>query len=125
MMLDVFEHVRDPYSFLENSKKHADYFVFHIPLDLSAQSVARGTPLLKVRHSVGHLNSYTKDLALETLIDSGYEIIEWEYTGASVSISNKSLITSLANVPRILVSLINKDFAVRLFGGETLLVLAK
>ena len=42
LMLDVFEHVRDPFSFLENSKRHATHFVFHVPLDLSASAIFRG-----------------------------------------------------------------------------------
>lgn len=125
LMLDVFEHVRDPFSFLEQTRSHADFFVFHIPLDLSAQSVLRGHPLLNARRKVGHLHSYTKELALETLTDCGYQIIQWSYTGASISMPNRSLKTKLANIPRLLISTINKDFSVRVFGGETLIVLAK
>jgi len=124
LMLDVFEHVRDPYTFLEMSKQYADYFVFHIPLDLSASSVVREKPLMYTRKKVGHLHSYTKDLALETLKDSGFNIIEWQYTGASLNMPNRSLKTILAHMPRKLVYAINKDWGVRLLGGETLLVLA-
>ena len=123
VMADVFEHVRDPFSFLEESRRHAKYFVFHIPLDLSAQSVARGKPLLNVRRTVGHLNSYTKDLALETLSDCGFRIIESSYTGASMNMPNRSLLTKFAQIPRSLFSLIDKDYSVRVFGGETLIVL--
>lgn len=125
LMLDVFEHVRDPFSFLEESRKHAKYFVFHIPLDLSAQSVARGKPLLNARRTVGHLNSYTKDLALETLSDCGFNILESSYTGASLNMPNRSFLTKIAQIPRSLLSLIDKDISVRIFGGETLIVLAK
>jgi SAM-dependent methyltransferase len=125
LMLDVFERVRDPFTFLENSQRHAKYFVFHIPLDLSAQSVMRKSPLMSVRRSVGHLNFYTKDLALETLIDCGYDIIDWRYTNASTSAPLNSLKTRLASIPRVILSLFDKDFAVRVLGGETLLVLAK
>src|SRR6202008_3203769 len=48
-MLDVFEHVRDPFTFLERTLPFASHFVFHIPLDLSASSVARGDTLVNVR----------------------------------------------------------------------------
>jgi len=125
MMLDVFEHVRDPFTFLESSLDFAKYFVFHIPLDLSAFSVLRGTPLMNVREKVGHLHYYTKDLALETLKDCGYEVVQWKYTGASLNSPNRSLKTKLASIPRRVVYAIHKDLGVRLFGGETLLVLAK
>jgi hypothetical protein len=125
LMLDVFEHVRDPFTFLEEARKHAKNFVFHIPLDLSAFGVARKNPLLKVRRSVGHLNYYTKDIALETLKDCGFQIIEWKYTGASLNSPSRSFITRLAAIPRRILYAINKDAGVRILGGETLLVLAK
>jgi SAM-dependent methyltransferase len=125
LMLDVFEHVRDPFSFLENVGSHAEYFVFHIPLDLSASSVLRGQPLMYNRHKVGHLNFYTKDLALETLRDSKYSIIDWKYTGASFNMPHRKLKTRLFSIFRKVLFSINKDFGVRLLGGETLLVLAK
>jgi SAM-dependent methyltransferase len=126
LMLDVFEHVRDPFTFLESSRRHARQFVFHIPLDLSALSVARGAPLMSVRREVGHLHFYTKDLALETLQECGYSIDEWCYTGAYARLgTHSSLKTRLALLPRKIASAFDKDFGVRLFGGETLLVLAR
>jgi cyclopropane fatty-acyl-phospholipid synthase-like methyltransferase len=125
LMLDVFEHVRDQFTFLEESRKHGKRFVFHLPLDLSAAGVARKTPLLNARRSVGHLHFYTKDLALETLRDCGYKIIDWRYTGASLNMPNHSLKTQFARVPRRLVYAINKDWGVRLLGGETLIILAE
>ena len=125
LMMDVFEHVRDPFSFLENSRRHAAHFVFHIPLDLSASAVVRGNPLINVRKKVGHLHYYTKDLALAMLFDTGYEALDWRYTGASLNLPNRSLKTRLAALPRRIAYAANKDFGVRLLGGETLLVLAK
>ncbi|MCX7146583.1 MAG: class I SAM-dependent methyltransferase [Sulfuritalea sp.] len=95
LILDVFEHVRDPFSFLEKSLPHANHFVFHIPLDLSASSVARVSPLMDVRRKVGHLHYYTKDLALATLSDTGYEVIDWRYTGAALHAPNRTLRTRL------------------------------
>jgi len=125
LMLDLFEHVRDPYTFLENSRKHASYFVFIIPLDLSASSVFRKNPLINVRRKVGHLHFYTKDLALETLTDSGFSIIDWQYTSPSLSSPNLSLKTRIMALLRSLLKLFNEDIGARLIGGETLLVLAK
>ena len=125
LMLDVFEHVRDPFTFLEESRKFARFFIFHIPLDLSAQSVLRLTPLIDVRNKVGHLNSYTKELALQTLKDCGYTIIMSEYSGDILPLPLSGLSTRCAALPRKVLSFFNKDFSVRLLGGETLVVLAK
>lgn len=125
LMLDVFEHVRDPITFLERSKRHAKLFVFHIPLDLSAASVVRGSAIVNVRRKVGHLSYYTKDLALEVLSECGFKILSWNYTGASMSSPARSLKTKLSAIPRRLLGAVNKDWSVRLLGGETLIVLAE
>ncbi|MDZ7615898.1 MAG: methyltransferase type 12 protein, partial [Patescibacteria group bacterium] len=55
----------------------------------------------------------------------GYRIVEWRYTGASLNCPHRSLKTRLAGIPRRIAHCIHKDWAVRLFGGETLLVLAE
>lgn len=125
-MLDVFEHVQNPFDFLAKTRPHARHFVFHIPLDLSALSVVRNAPLLHVRRKIGHLHLYTKDLALETLAETGFEVLEWSYTEAFASAqTHRSLAAKLASLPRRMLFAIHKDFGVRLVGGETLLVLAR
>ena len=124
LMLDVFEHVRDPFTFLEQARKIAKHFVFHIPLDLSATSVARGSPLMQVRQKVGHLHFYTKDLALETIRDCGYNIVDARYTDALTLTTGHTWRTKAATIPRKIAYAINKDWGVRLLGGETLIVLA-
>jgi hypothetical protein len=125
LMIDVFEHVRDPFTFLERSRSHARYFIFHIPLDLSAISVVREKTLLSVRRKVGHLHFYNKDIALETLADCGYRVLGYRYTEASLTMPNRSLKTRIANLPRQLLSRLDKDLAARLLGGETLIVIAE
>ncbi len=124
LMVDVLEDLRDPFTFLEKSRQCAGHFVFHIPLDLSANAIVRGDPFMDIRQKVGHLHYYTKELALATLVDTGYDIVEWRYTGASLNSPNRSLKTRLAALPRRIAYAVNKDFGVRLLGGETLLVLA-
>jgi len=123
--LDVFEHVPNPFDFLSQLQGRADYYVFHIPLDLNAISVIREAPLLYVREKVGHIHYYTKGLALALLEECGYQIMDWSYTGASFNAPQRALKTRLAQIPRHLVYAINKDMGVRLLGGETLMVLAK
>lgn len=123
-MLDVVEHVPDPLAFMAALKDHAELFMFHIPLDLSASSVLRSDPLLHVRDKVGHIHYFNKALALQMLKDCGYHVVEWRYTGAAFNAPGRRLKTWLASLPRYALGLFNKDFAVRLFGGETLLVLA-
>jgi len=125
LMLDVLEHVVDPHDFLCKIKNRADHFIFHFPLDLSASSVLREAPLLHVRRKVGHIHYFTKGLALELLDECGFEVVEARYTGAAFNAPQATLRTRLAQFPRRLVYMLNKDFGVRLLGGETLMVLAK
>jgi len=49
LLLDVIEHVPNPFAFLTRLRDKARYFVLHIPLDLSALTVAREQPLITVR----------------------------------------------------------------------------
>ena len=64
LSLDVFEHVEDYIGFLRSLRPIADWFIFHIPLDVSAQSVVRERPLLAARSTVGHLHYFTRGTAL-------------------------------------------------------------
>lgn len=125
LVLDVIEHLANPFEFLPRIRPAADHFVFHIPLDLSASSVVRETPLLAVRRQVGHLHFYTKTLALTLLAESGYRIVDWRYTGAAFTAPQRSWTTRGTGLLRRLAYAANKDLGVRVLGGETLLVLAQ
>lgn len=125
LLLDVIEHVADPHAFLSGLRGRADYCLLHIPLDLSALSVARELPLLDSRRKVGHINYFTKNLALELLRETGYEVLRWEYSGAAFSSPQATWKTRLAAMPRKLAALLGRDFGARLLGGETLFVLAR
>lgn len=125
LILDVIEHLENPFRFLATVRHRANWFVFHFPLDLSASSVLREKPLLHVRNKVGHVHYFTKGLAIELLLSCGYHIIDWRYTSAALSGPGRRWKSMLASVPRRIVYAISKDWGVRLLGGETLIVLAR
>ena len=125
LLLDVIEHLENPFDFLARLRTRADLFVFHIPLDLSAISVIREQPLLHGREKVGHIHYFTKEIALCLLRECNYDVVDWRYTEASVSGPRRGWKTRLASLPRRLAYSIHKDLGVRCFGGETLMVLAK
>ena len=125
LCIDVFEHIEDYLTFLKDLQKKAKYKIFHIPLDLSVSSVLRSSPILRARQSVGHLHYFSKETALATLKDSGYEICDYFYTAGSIDLPKKSFKTLLANFPRKVLYGLNQDIAVRLLGGYSLLVLTK
>ena len=124
LLLDVIEHVANPHEFLSRLRLRGAHLVLHIPLDLSVASVLRETPLLQQRRGVGHIHYFTRGLALELLSECGYEVIEASYSGAHLR-PRRGLSGRLAGLVRRLVFAFDRDFGVRLLGGDTLLVLAR
>jgi len=125
MAIDVIEHVDDYLGFLRKFKAKGEYKVFHIPLDLSLQSVLRSSRILRDRASVGHIHYFTKETALATLKDMGYEVVDYFYTRGSLELPNRSWKVNILKLPRKLFFSIHQDLTVRILGGFSLLVLAK
>lgn len=125
MAIDVFEHVEDYFGFLRKLKVKAEYKILHIPLDLSVQTVLCSSPIIRARKLWGHIHYFTKETALETLKDTGYEIIDLIYTGSSVELPKRGWKANLLKMSRKFAFSVNKDLALRLLGGYSLLVLAK
>ncbi|MFH1425835.1 MAG: class I SAM-dependent methyltransferase [Candidatus Kerfeldbacteria bacterium] len=125
MAIDVFEHIEDYMEFLRMLKNKGTYQVFHIPLDISTQAQVRRTPLKKVRKDVGHIHLFTKQTALAALRAAGYEVLDTSYTAGTIDLPSKSLLSAMARLPRKLLFSLNKNLAVRLLGGHSLLVLTK
>jgi len=125
LCLDVFEHVDDYLGFLRRLRARGRRFVFHIPLDLSVQSIVRRTPIRRARQEVGHLHYFTKETALAALESSGYVVEASEYTAGSLDLPDKSLFQRAARLPRRLGFALAPDLTVRVLGGFSLLVLAR
>ncbi len=90
LCFDVFEHIEDYFGFLRNLRKLGENFLFHIPLDMSAQMVARGAPIQMVRDEVGHIHYFSKDSAIAALDECGYAVRGHFYTsGADGTYSGK------------------------------------
>lgn len=126
MALDVFEHVENYIEFLKQLKSKAKYKIFHIPLDMSIVSVAKITPILNAREKVGHLHYFCKETAFATLIDNGYEVIDWFYTSGPRNRPPRQAYQSNHFIDFIKLKTfnLNPDKWVRLFGGS-IIVLAK
>ena len=108
LVLDVVEHISNPFEFLVRLHGRADHHIFHFPLDLSAINVLRKAPLMYVRNKVGHIHYYTKDLAVALLEECDYRIIDWFYTGATFAAPQRTWKTRLASLPRRLAYAIKK-----------------
>jgi SAM-dependent methyltransferase len=125
LCFDVFEHVDDYLGFLRKLRAVGREFAFHIPLDLSAQSVIRVKPIIRARTRLGHLHYFTKETALATLESSGYVIDEWRYTAGSIDLPDKTIFQNLMRWPRRFGMRVAPDLAARTLGGFSLLVLAR
>ena len=124
LVLDVIEHLPDYFSFLRKLKAKGRDKIFHIPLDLSAQTVLRKNGLAKRREMHAHLHYFSKETALRTLSDSGYEVLDYFYTPRAIDLGTAPGQT-LLKLPRKLLFAMHRDFTVRLLGGYSLLVLAR
>ncbi|WP_439575015.1 class I SAM-dependent methyltransferase [Phreatobacter sp.] len=125
VVADVIEHVEDYIAFTKKLKRFGRYTIFHIPLDLSVQSILRSWPILGLRSNVGHLHYFYKETALATLRDCGYTIIDHRYTASRLELPNQALSSRIMRLPRRALHAVNADFAVRLLGGYSLLVLCE
>lgn len=123
LSLDVLEHVEDYIGFLRSLRPIADSFVFHIPLDMSAQSVARERPLLAARSMLGHLHYFTRATALASLETAGFKIVCDRLLFPS-DMPDRQVKTRIANVPRDVGRRLRPRLSARILGGSTLLVLA-
>lgn len=124
LLMDVLEHVEDPFAFLRAVAPRGRYKVLHIPLDLSVLGMFSRLPE-RVRASAGHLHYFTKELALQLLAECGYRVRDAVYTNGSVDLPPKSRAAALARVPRRICYSLSQDFAARCLGGCSLLVLAE
>jgi SAM-dependent methyltransferase len=124
LVLDVFEHVEDYLGFLTAIRPKSELKIFHIPLDLSVQTVLRKRGLLKRRELHRHLHYFTKETALETLKDSGYTPLDYVFSAHSLE-CGQELGQKIARLPRKICFALHQDLTVRLLGGYSLLVLAK
>lgn len=125
LVIDVVEHVEDYYGFLKKLRAKGEYKLFHVPLDLSAQTVLRASPLLYVRSKVGHIHYFTKETFIAALVDSGYSVVSHFFTSTAVDLPVRSWPARAARFPRKVLNVVNPDLAARLLGGFSLLVLAK
>jgi 2-polyprenyl-3-methyl-5-hydroxy-6-metoxy-1,4-benzoquinol methylase len=125
LAIDVFEHVPDYLGFLKAIREHADYAVFHIPLDLTVLNLLNPMALAHTRNTLGHLHFFDRESALVTLKDCGYTIINEFLTNWIEELPHRA---STQAKQRRLISLLKmlrgERMAVQLLGGHSLLVVA-
>lgn len=124
LLIDVIEHVRDFYSFLFEAGNKSEFQVFHIPLDMNVNAVARNK-ISEYRSTVGHVHYFSFETALSALMDSNFEIIDYEFTPHFKEVKQKSLLALLIRPIRSAAFWISPKLCSRFIGGVSLLVLTK
>ncbi|MEO5590919.1 MAG: class I SAM-dependent methyltransferase [Chitinophagaceae bacterium] len=126
MAIDVVEHIADYYGFLGKLKMKSDYFIFHIPLDASCRTLLKPHVMLQQRGAVGHIHYFSKEMVLWMLQDTGYEIIDWDYTKLMLDLlPQASIKNKIKKFLRSISFSLNADKSVKLWGGYSIMVLAK
>jgi SAM-dependent methyltransferase len=123
LCVDVIEHVASDLQFLVALRPRAQWFLFRIPLDLSALDVVRPRRLLEARRRYGHRQFYTRETALALLEEAGFQVEVWRYD--RVPPPADTLRRRLVDrVRRSLFSAV-PDATVRWIGGFSLVVCAR
>jgi cyclopropane fatty-acyl-phospholipid synthase-like methyltransferase len=125
LAIDVFEHVEDCFGFVRALRQRAKHTSFHIPLDLSVQSLARPGKLLAMRWSAGHIHYFTRDTALALLEDAGHKVVDWFYTSGATDLGNPGWKARLMKLPRKALYRASPDAAARILGGYSILALTE
>jgi hypothetical protein len=123
LCIDVFEHIEDFFSFLRALSKKADKVIFKIPLDMTAMKIMRGS-ISHLRESVGHIHYFSKETALATLNETGYKVFDSCYVSKAMETPTGTLRNIVSRRLMKILYKMNADFAARLHGGWSLLVLA-
>ena len=140
LMISVIEHFENCFQVLRDIKASSTYKVFLFSLDVSMISVLHNEPL-KFHRTTGHLHFFTKDIALEIVKDQGYEVLDYFYVRPPLESTPWSAVRThprkllakllrmakrgLERLPGRMLYALNKDLAVRIFGGWRLMVLVK
>jgi SAM-dependent methyltransferase len=134
LAIDVFEHVEDCFDFLRRMKRIATWKIFHIPLDMSVLAVAVNNQMWS-RREVGHVHYFSKETALATLTDCGYEIVghqftnsqglNWQNLRVGGRTGRKLAKILLLGLPRLLLTSVSPSLSARFLGGLSLLVVAR
>jgi SAM-dependent methyltransferase len=135
LLIDVIEHVEDYLGFLRSLQGRARNLILHVPLDLSIEWMLRVSPLVNERRTMGHIHYFTKDIALEALRDTGYEVVDSFYTRWGIDLFYPSweavrqketpVKTGMRKLLQHALYRASPDLAARLTRGWSLMVLAR
>lgn len=123
LVIDVLEHLNDYFSFIDQIQSKAEFFLFHIPLDMCLWSLFREQILIESKQRVGHIHNFTEDFILSILRDHGFQDLDCIYTEPlfkPVKLKHK-----LVSFVRKSLFKIAPKFTTKTLGGYSILILMK
>lgn len=132
LCIDVIEHIENLSQFLQGLKCRGNIKIFHIPLSINVVNIFRNN-FVKERKQYGHIHYFDKDLALQVLIEQGYDVVDWMFTnGVECYLETHKNGKIINNVPihiynclKKITFLINQNIGCKLFAQNSILILAK
>lgn len=123
---DVYEHIDDYMGFLKKLSLGGKFFLFNIPLDISFRSILSKKFIKNNFDTYGHIHFFNKNIAKLILNYCGYEIIDTMYAKNFLEHEKKNTFKQLIYaIPVKIFDLINEDLSANIFGGYSLVVLAR
>lgn len=138
LLIDVLQHFEDWFGYLKKIKTQSEYKILQLPIDVTVSS-ALHNELVEYYHDAGHVHFFSKDVALKLLQECGYEILDYFYTlppldtttWAQVRGKPRKMLRKLVrlikrglqHLPGRLLYIVDRDLAVRIFGGWRLMIL--
>jgi SAM-dependent methyltransferase len=121
LVLEVVDHVEHYLGFLRSIRNRAEWKLFSFSLDISVQSALRSGVLQRRREVHSHLHHFNKETALAALRETGYQVFDCFYP----PLFPYSTLARLAKPIRQMAFNLSPDLTARLFGGYSLMVLAR
>lgn len=124
LLIDLIEHLDNFQPVLKSIKKISRYKIFHIPLENTVISNILPKYRSTKTDQFGHLHFFDKNSAINIIKKNDYEVVDWFYTTWSLDRHKKGLKKIFQLIIRFCYW-VNIDASVKLFGGASLLVVAK
>jgi SAM-dependent methyltransferase len=128
LVIDVIEHVEDPFGFLRKLATKTTHTILLIPLDLSVLNMVLPRRLIEIhRARDGHIHYFVRETALALLADVGMEVMD-DFFIFPAGLLNPNLLNrkgrALQRSQRTLAAF-SPTLAARVLGGFSVLVLAR
>ncbi len=125
MLVDVLEHIENPDIFLRSLSELCDSFLIRLPLDKSLWNVAFNK-LPKLEKELGHIHYFTYKGAMSFVNKQGLDVVSYYLTNNfNVNSNRKTTVSKIMWPIRALTSAISKKLNSLLWGGNSIVMLAK